>query len=208
MIRSFVGSTMLVVIGSAAVPAQAQQPGHRSLELTPSAGYMFFGDYLEGPLGTSISNASGPLYGVQLDLNFSRNVGLYGHAGYASSDLQVGLPVLGGLSIASTDVYLYDGGLELRAPITSDGMPIVPFVQAGVGAMRHEIDAGILQVRSTNTVFNGGVGMDVQFTPAIGLRLLAKDYIGRFDFEEVTGFDLEAQTAHNVGLSIGLKVGF
>jgi hypothetical protein len=207
MTRSVVGAVLLVALGSAG-RAVAQEPGYRALELTPSAGYMFFGDYLEGPLGTSISNASGPLYGVQLDLNLSRNIGLYGHAGYASSDLQVGLPLLGGLSVASTDVYLYDAGIELRAPMTRGGMPIVPFVQAGAGAMRHEIDGGILQLNATNTVLNGGLGLDVQFTPSVGLRVLAKDYVGKFDFEDVTGFDLEGRTAHNIGVSIGLKVGF
>jgi hypothetical protein len=186
----------------------AQQASHRALELTPSAGYMFFGDYLQGPLGSSVRNANAPLYGAQLDLNLSRHIGLYGHVGYASSDLQIGLPILGGVSVASTDVILYDGGIELRAPMARRGAPIVPFVQAGAGAIRHEIENGILNVSATNTAFNGGIGVDVQFTPAIGLRLMAKDYIGKFDFGDVTGIDINARTAHNVGVSVGLKVGF
>jgi hypothetical protein len=200
-----VGTAALLGLAAAGTVA-AQAP--RTIELTPSAGYMFFGNYLEGPLGTSLTNANGPLYGVQLDLNLSRNVGLYGHVGYASSDLQVGLPILGGLDIASSDVFLYDGGLELRLPMAGGGTPIVPFVQAGAGAIRHEISNGVLDIRATNAAYNAGLGLDVQFTPAIGLRLLAKDYFGRFDFAEATTFDLRGRTAHNVGVSAGLKVGF
>ncbi len=203
--RTVCGTALLVLV--TAMPASAQQEW-RSVELTPSAGYMIFGRYLEGPLGSTISNANGPLYGVQLDLNFSPFVGLYGHAGYSSSDLQVGLPILGGVSVGSTSVYLYDGGIELRAPMSRGGMPVTPFIQAGAGVIRHEIENGMINVRATNTAFNGGVGLDMQFTPSIGLRLLAKDYFGKFDFEEATAFDLQGRTAHNVGLSVGLKVGF
>jgi hypothetical protein len=201
-------SAALGLVLVSATQAAAQDRGFRALEVTPSAGYMFFGDYLEGPFGTRLTNASGPLYGVQLDLNLSRNIGLYGHVGIASSDLEVGLPILGGLSVASSDVMLYDGGIELRAPMSGGGARIVPFLQAGAGAIRHEIDNGIVNIDATNTAFNGGVGLDVRFTPAIGLRLLAKDYFGKFDFEEATTFDIEGKTAHNFGLSVGLKVGF
>lgn len=191
-----------------ATTSAAGQSAPRTLELTPSAGYMFFGNYLEGPLGTNLSNANSPVYGVQLDLNFSRNVGLYGHVGYASSDLQIGLPILGGIGVASSDVILYDGGLELRLPMARAGTPMTPFIQAGAGAIRHEIESGIININATNTAYNAGLGLDVQFTPAIGLRLMAKDYWGRFDFEDATSFDLRGRTAHNVAVSAGLKVGF
>ncbi len=207
MVTRVVSSAALLVLASMG-SAAAQQPEYRALELTPSAGYMIFGKYLEGPVGTSIANTAGPLYGVQLDLNLSRNIGLYGHAGYASSDLEIGLPFLGGVSVGSTTAYLYDGGLELRAPMSRGAMPIVPFIQLGAGAIRHEIENDLLDVRATNTAINGGFGIDMQFTPSIGLRLLAKDYVGKFDFEEATAINVEGRTAHNIGLSIGLKVGF
>ena len=43
MTRSVVGAVLLVTLGSAG-QAVAQEPGYRALELTPSAGYLFFGD--------------------------------------------------------------------------------------------------------------------------------------------------------------------
>ena len=42
----------------------------------------------------------------------------------------------------------------------------------------------------------------------VGLRLLAKDYIGRFDVQEASGLDAEGEIGHNVALSVGLKLGF
>src|SRR5262245_50199199 len=71
-----------------------------AFELTPYAGYMIFGDYLKGPLGTSISNAPGALYGVQLGMKIYPNVSLIGNLGYTSSDITAGIPFLGGYSIA------------------------------------------------------------------------------------------------------------
>lgn len=200
--------TAAVLMLAAVCAADAQRPGHRTVELTPSAGYMFFGNYLEGPLGTRLTNANSPLYGVQLDVNLSRTVGVYGHAGLSRSDFQVGLPLVGGVSLASTDVYLYDGGLELRAPIDRTGVPLVPFVQVGAGAIRHEIRTGPINLTSTSPAFNAGVGLDMQFTPSLGLRLLAKDYVARFDFSEATALGIEGKTAHSIGVSVGLKVGF
>src|SRR5439155_26628356 len=58
-------STVIALASSAA--AQVSTP-RTSLHVTPYAGYMVFGDYLKGPLGTSLTNAPGPIYGAQLGL--------------------------------------------------------------------------------------------------------------------------------------------
>src|SRR5215207_8846716 len=37
-------------------------------EVTPYAGYMVFGDFASGPLGTSLANAPAPVFGAQLGM--------------------------------------------------------------------------------------------------------------------------------------------
>ena len=196
--------------GLAAVStAGAQQTTARgmSLELAPYAGYMMFGKMIDGPIGTSISNANSPLYGAQLGIGLTPNVALVGNVAYASSDLKVGVPLLGGLTIGNTNVLLYDGSLQLRLP-TAGTLGVSPFVQLGAGAIRYDIENGLVNANATNLAYNAGVGFDYQLSKNIGVRLMAKDYIGKFDFKDATTFDFEGKTAHNVALSLGVKLGF
>lgn len=184
-------------------------PSGAAFELTPYAGYMIFGNYLKGPLGTNLSNAPGALYGVQLGMKLSPNLSLVGNVGYTSSDVTVGVPFLGGYSIASSSILLYDGGLQLALPMaTASGLRFQPFGQIGAGAMRYNIDASILQTRATNFAANVGVGADIGLGQNLGLRVMAKDYIGKFDFQDATSLDVQGQTAQNWALSAGLRFDF
>lgn len=193
---------------AAAVPAGAQQVTHAKVfEVSPYAGYMVFGKLIEGPIGTSVSSGNGPVYGAQLALTMAKNVAIYGNIGYASSDLEVGVPILGGLDIGSSKALLYDGGLELKVPMAA-GSKVTPFVQGGVGAIRYDIESGFVKTNATNVAYNFGGGFDVRLAPTFGLRLMAKDYLGKFDFKEVTGFDLKGRTVNNVALTLGVNFGF
>jgi hypothetical protein len=205
----------LVALSAASIAstasAQSAQPvvAGTAFELTPYAGYMIFGDYLKGPLGTSVSNAPGAIYGVQLGMKIAPNVSLIGNVGYTSSDIQAGIPFLGGYSIAHSSTLLYDGGLQLDLPIsTGTGLGIKPFIQGGVGAMRYNISESVVQTTSTNFAGNVGVGADLGLGQGIGLRLMAKDYIGKFNFQDATGLDVQGQTTHNFALSAGLRFNF
>jgi len=178
-------------------------------ELTPYAGYMIFGDYLKGPLGTSVSNAPGAIYGAQLGMKLAPNISLIGNVGYTSSDIQAGIPFLGGYSIAHSSTLLYDGGLQLDLPInTGTGVGLKPFIQGGVGAMRYNINESILQTNSTNFAANVGVGADVALGQGVGLLFMAKDYIGKFNFQDATGLGIQGETSHNFALSAGLRFNF
>lgn len=180
-----------------------------AFELTPYAGYMIFGDFLKGPLGTNITNAPSALYGVQLGMKLSPNVSLVGNIGYTSSDVTVGVPFLGGYSIASSSTLLYDGGLQLALPITTaSGLRLQPFAQVGAGAMRYNINASILQTNATNFAANVGVGADIGIAQNLGLRVMGKDYIGKFDFQDATSLDVQGQTAQNWALTAGLRFNF
>lgn len=207
MKRFVLGSTILG-LAAMAVPVSAQQvAAPKVLEVSPYAGYMMFGKLFEGPIGTELSTASGPVYGAQLGLALTRNVSVYGNVGYASSDLQVGLPIIGGIDIGSSKALLYDGGVELRLPLAAQSK-VTPFVQGGVGGIRHDIETGFLNTEATNLAYNFGGGVDVRLTPNFGLRLMAKDYVGKFDFKEATSFDLEGKTTNNVALTVGVNLSF
>ena len=206
----------LILAGSAAAslavaaPAFAQNPGSGTvLHVSPYAGVMVFGDYLKGPLGTSVSNAPAPVYGTQVGLSLSPNLSLIGNIGYTQSDIKVGVPILGGLSVGHSSMLIYDGGLEYNfGSMKSGGLPVSPFVQAGVGAIRYNIDESILQTNATNLAGNLGLGADLQLGKGMALRLLAKDYIGKFNFKDATGFDISGETSHNYTLSAGLRFDF
>ena len=190
---AFVGSSVL---------AQASGP---RVEVTPYAGYMLFGDFLQGPMGTSIGNAGGALLGAQLGVALTPNVALVGNVARASGDINLGIPFLDGITVGSSSAWMFDGALQLALPLS--GSAFKPFMQLGAGAMRHTVKIG-LSTDATNFVGTLGAGADVGLTRNIGLRLMAKDYIGRFDVREATTIDYKPDIAHNFGLSAGLKIAF
>jgi hypothetical protein len=211
MRRSVVLAGVLAGSLLAAAPALAQRTvgsagNGKVLQVTPYAGYMRFGDYLQGPLGTSLSNAGAALYGGQLGLRLAPNVSLIGNVGYSKADVQVRVPLLGGLSVGNSTVLLYDAGLQVDVP--TGGLPLVPFIQGGVGAIRYDVRQSFLRAQATNLAGNVGVGADIPLGRTAGLRLMAKDYIGRFDFKEATSFGVEGQTAHNWAFTAGLRLDF
>ena len=196
-----------VIVVPAAVFAQRSTP--TVARITPYVGYMTFGNFASGPIGTRIANQATAVYGAELGIDISPNVALVGNIGYADSNIQVGLPIIGGISIADSKVLMYDGGVQLRLPATTAlGAGLVPFVQGGAGAIRYEIRTGPLTTKSTNFAFNAGGGLDLQLSRSLGIRAMAKDYIGKFDFKEATSLNLHGKTANNWAYSVGLNLGF
>src|SRR5687767_6080207 len=202
--RTSIGAAALAAF---ALPLAAQEAKPKVFDVSPYAGYMMFGKMFEGPVGTSISSGGGPVYGAQMSLTMTRNVALYGNVGYSSSDLKAGVPILGGLDVGTSKALFYDGGIELKVPMQAASV-VTPFIQGGVGAMRYEVESGFLNAQATNIAYNFGGGVDVRLSPNFGLRLMAKDYLGKFDFKEATSFDLNGKTTNNVALSLGVNLGF
>jgi hypothetical protein len=52
-----------------------------------------------------------------------------------------------------------------------------------------------------------GAGVDVPLGSRLGLQLMGKDYIGKFDAREATGVNVDSKTTHNWTLSAGLRLG-
>src|SRR6185369_9177409 len=168
MKRLVLRTSVIGLAGSlGALPLAAQQAKPTVFDVSPYAGYMMFGKMIEGPIGTSISAGSGPVYGAQMSLTMAKNVALFGNVGYSSSDLKVGVPIIGGLDVGSSKALLYDGGVELKIPMQAASM-VTPFVQGGVGAIRYEVESSILSTTATNVAYNFGGGVDVRLTPNFG----------------------------------------
>jgi hypothetical protein len=104
-------------------------------------------------------------------------------------------------------MVMYDADLEYDfANATSS---FSPFIQAGIGAMNYNINAAsVINTSATNVAYNVGIGGDVSLGKGMALRLLAKDYIGKFDFQDATGLGINGSTAHNFGLTAGLRFDF
>ena len=199
------------VAGSvAAMPIAAQAPVSGTvLHIAPYAGYMVFGNYLNGPLGTSLTSKPGVLYGTQVGLSIAPNLSLFGNIGYTSSSMEVGLPYFGGVSVGSSSMLMYDAGLEYDFNhARGSGLALSPFVQAGIGEMRYTIDESVLQTQATNLAGNVGAGADFALTRGVALRVMAKDYIGKFNFQDATTLGIDGNTANNFAFSAGLRLDF
>jgi hypothetical protein len=208
--RFFIAGATVAASLATAMSAGAQAPGSGTvLHVSPYVGYMVFGDYLKGPIGTTLSNAPGLLYGTQVGLSLSPNLSLIGNVGYTQSDIKVGIPFLGGVSVGNSSMLIYDAGLEYNFGSSKAGaMPFTPFIQAGAGAMRYNINESILNTQATNFAGNVGVGADLALGRGLALRVLAKDYIGKFNFQDATGLGINGETAHNFALSAGMRFDF
>jgi len=203
---SLAGLAIICPLGTRPLAAQRAATPY---QLTPYAGYMIFGDMVRGPLGTSLSNANGAVYGAQLGVKLTDDIAIVGNVGRASADMRVGVPFLSGVTVGSSSMWLYDGGLQLTLPAAARAaLPIAPFVQVGAGAISYEVRSGPVRTTSTNVAYNAGVGADVPLGGSVGLRLMAKDYVGRFDAHEATSLPVRGELSHNWALSAGLRLGF
>jgi hypothetical protein len=194
------------VIALAATSPLAGQQSTARLEITPYAGYLKSGAIVSGPFGTALRNAAAPVYGGEVSLGLTPNVALIGNVGYSQPALEVGAPMLGGLQVAQSSVLLYDAGIRLRLP-AGGGLPFSPFVQGGAGAMRQSFEVGPATARSTGLAYNVGAGVDLDLSARLGLQLMAKDYIGKFEAEDIAVIDVDTRTTHNWAVSAGLRLG-
>jgi hypothetical protein len=202
-------ATALSTTLAAPLVAQSSTPTASVFHIAPYAGYMVFGNYLNGPVGTTLTSKPGALYGVQAALSLSQNLQLVGNIGTTSSSMQVGIPFLGGLSVGNSRMLMYDADLEYDfggASVSS--AKFTPFIQAGIGQMKYDINASVLETHATNLAENVGIGADFALGRGMALRVLAKDYIGKFDFHDATGLGINGSTAHNLGFTAGLRFDF
>jgi opacity protein-like surface antigen len=176
-----------------------------SLSITPYAGYMKFGNLVSAPLGTSIRNAGAAVYGAEASLGLMPGLALVGNVAYSQPGLEIGAPLIGGVSVGRSSVLLYDAALRLRVPVAV--LPISPFLQGGAGYVRQSVGIGPASTHATNFAYNVGAGADLAIAPRVGLQFMVKDYIGKFDAREATAINLSTKTTHNWAVSAGLRLG-
>jgi hypothetical protein len=182
---------LLLALTSSTLSAQwVEKPYYRipastlpAFQITPFAGYIDFGKYVNGPLGSNVALPNGPVFGGDVSLSLTQNVAVYGELGYAISQRVTPYGYGGTFSGNNSGFWLYDGGLQLMAPFrAADRHWLVPFVQIGAGG----VDYRLYNYNTGNTAsdarfaWNGGVGFDYHFTRQVGIRLMAKDYIAMF----------------------------
>jgi hypothetical protein len=188
-----------------AAPLEAQGAGGTSFQITPYAGFFKPGAIVNGPVGTALRNSGAAVYGGELAVGLTRGVSLVGNLAYSRPRLEIGAPIVGGIGVGESSVLLYDAALRLGLPLAASS--ISPFVQGGVGEMRQTIDVGPVSTRSTGFAYNIGAGVDMEFAPGVGLQLMAKDYIGKFDAQEATAIDVDTKTTHNWSVIAGVRLG-
>ena len=212
MLRSIVILLALPTISATAHAQSRARPLESGtvFDATPYVGYMVFGDFVKGPFGTSIYSAPAPVIGAQLGMKLAPNISLVGNIATASSDIKAGVPFLGGLSVAHSTMVLSDADLQLDIPVTSSmcGVSFSPFIQAGAGGIHYDISESVISTKASNFAGNVGLGADVTLTKDFGIRLMAKDYIGKFDVKDATSLDYSGQTANNFAFSAGVRVSF
>jgi len=210
VLPALVATAVLSAPNRAAAQVRGATPATgTAFEVTPYVGYLFSGDIVSGPLGTAVGAAPAPLIGTQVGMRIAPNLSVIGNLATGSSDVKAGIPILGGVSIASSRVVLYDAGLQLDLPVaTASGTAFSPFVQGGVGGMRYELSESFLTTTSQNLAANVGIGADITVGSGVGVRLMAKDYIGKFDFQEATSLDVNTNTTNNYAVSAGVRFSF
>ena len=211
-VRGAIAAAALLAVHAASLAAQAPTaPAAKAMQVTPYAGYMMFGKLVEGPLGTSLTSSASQVYGAQVGINIAPSIAVIGNFGISKGDLQVGVPILGGVDVGEREVLLADAGLQLALPgPRTSGLAIAPFLQAGAGIIRSDMSlGGIVSPRSTSFAGNIGAGADMQLIDGLALRFLVKDYISKFDVQEAVGFETSAaKVSHNWALTAGMKIEF
>ena len=158
MIRLLCAGAVAGLLLAAPLEAQSARPG--SFGITPYAGYMKFGNLVDGPLGTRVRSAGSPVYGAEATLGITPGLALVGNVAYASSDLEVGVPVVGGLSLGKSSALLYDAALRLSVPVSAGWDPAVR-----AGRRRCDATGGAMSPASgptsTNFAYNLGAGVEV-----------------------------------------------
>jgi hypothetical protein len=202
----------LLASAALALPALAQRadPAARpaDLILSPYAGVAVFGDLTGSSLGgIGLSTSAGTVFGAQVGLPLSPRAALIGNVAYGSGDISVGVPLVGGVTLGTTNLLLADVGLEVA--LTEPGQlmgGVRPFLQGGGGVMRRKLSGFGVSTEANDAAFNVGGGADLSLGRNVGLRLMAKDYMGKFDLQEATSVPLQTKMTHNWMLTAGLKL--
>jgi opacity protein-like surface antigen len=216
MRSTFLTAALLGAVVLGAGEAAAQTPRSSSIivkrgefSVAPYGGYLVSQAFVEGPLNSSLGVVSSPVYGVQASLPLAPGASLVGALGYSSGDLEVGLPILGGIGIGNSSTWMFDASVELRLDSWQEqGKRFVPLAQLGGGAFRREVTVAGISARTTDFVVSGGVGADFPITNNVAVRVMGKDHYGKADFGTVGPLSAKTNDFHTLAITAGLRIAF
>lgn len=202
-------TTMLAALAFGAAGAAAQRSSAITINrgefaVVPYGGYLLTQNFIDGPLNTGIGLVSAPLFGVQASLPLAPSASLIGSVGYADGNIEIGLPIIGGIDVGQSNALVLDAGVELRA----SGARFAPLLQLGGGALRREVRVAGITASSTDFEVSGGIGADLPIAQNIALRLMAKDYYGKSDFGGLGELRARTKYLHNLALTAGINFTF
>jgi len=200
----------LALLLAAATPSRAQVElqlyGGAVFPLTKLAdSFAFAGATAEGA-----EMSQGVIFGGSLGYLFG-SWGIEANVGYWPSD-QIILDTedIGGATVdlgvrTSSNVLLASGNILYHFS-TPGTVNIMPYLKAGAGVISYGTDQpleGALFVKTTNVMWNIGIGAKFPISPKTALRVEVGDYMNSFDFEvEGAGTKLQHYIVATVGLSI------
>ena len=183
-------------------------PPAPSFGITPYAGYMKFGNLVTGPLGTSVRNAGAAVYGAEADPRAhprrSRSSATWR---YSQPGLEIGAPIIGGLSVGQSSVLLYDAALRLRVPVGGRRCRSRRSCRAARARCGRSSRSGPPRPIRPTSPTTSAPARTWRSAPRLGLQLMVKDYIGKFDAQEATAINVDTQTDAQLGGERGAAAG-
>lgn len=201
-------ASAIAFVATLAVSQDAVAQAPAGIFVAPYAGYMIHSAWYDGPLGTHITPSNAPVVGAQVGVPLMKGVSLTGNLAYSSGDLDIRVPIVGGVGVGTNKTWMYDAAIEIGGLSVQSQSAIAPFVQGGLGGITNNISNRLLDIHSTNLAWIAGVGVDMRMARSVALRVQARDYIGRFDSQEAVGFNVKGNLAHNWALGAGVKFVF
>jgi hypothetical protein len=188
--------------------AAQQSPSVQAVRIGPTAGYLTFGTYFTGPAGLRFSNDNAAAFGGGLEFPVWRDLSVIGNVLHATSDWSFQeVPLIGSLTIGGASLWFFDAGLRLHFPLGTT-RTVLPFVEAGAGAIRYAVNNPLLEGQATNLAFVGGLGLTARIGERLGVEARVKDYYASFrSVDEAEALGVTGRRAHTVGFLVGVNVG-
>jgi hypothetical protein len=204
--RTILLTTMLVLPG---LPLAAQQSSTvQAVRIGPTAGYLTFGTYFTGPGGLRFSNDNAAAFGGGLEFPVWRDLSVVGNVLHATSDWSFQeVPLVGSVTIGGASLWFFDAGLRLNFPLGSS-RTVLPFVEAGGGAIRYAVSNPLLEGQATNFALVGGLGVTTRIGERLGLEARVRDYYASFrSVDDAAALGVSGRRAHTAGFLLGLTLG-
>ena len=200
---------LITVLAAPAFPVAAQRsPSIHAVRIGPTAGYLTFGTYFTGPGGLRFSNDNAAAFGGGLELAVWRDLSVVGNVLHATSDWSFQeVPLIGSVTIGGASLWFFDAGLRLHFPLGS-ARTVLPFVEAGAGAIRYAVNNALLEGQATNLALVGGLGVTTRIGERLGVEARVKDYFASFkSVDDAAALGVSGRRAHTVGFLVGVSMG-